>query len=103
MLLQIAASLESQSEHPLARAIVEAAKKEKIELCDVTDFQSTTGGGVSGKLAAASPSGGGLDGKTILIGKEKFLTDSNVRFSRRANERSPSLTGKSSKLQSGSP
>jgi Cu+-exporting ATPase len=69
-LLQIAASVESQSEHPLARAIVEGAKKEKIELRAVTDFQSTTGGGVSGKL----------NGKAILIGKEKFLADLNVRF-----------------------
>src|SRR5262249_15871865 len=67
-LLQIAASVESQSEHPLARAIVEGAKKEKIGLRKVTDFHSSTGGGVSGNL----------DGKTILIGKEKFLTDSNV-------------------------
>src|SRR5213079_904786 len=49
-LLQIAASVESQSEHPLARAIVESAKQEKIELRDVIDFQSTTGGGVSGNL-----------------------------------------------------
>jgi Cu+-exporting ATPase len=80
--LQIAASLESHSEHPLARAIVEAAKKEKIELRDVTDFQSTTGGGVSGKLAAAPKAFGvgGLDGKIVLIGKEKFLTESNVRI-----------------------
>jgi P-type Cu+ transporter len=69
-LLRIAASVESQSEHPLARAIVESARKEKIELRAVTDFHSTTGGGVSGKL----------DGKEVLIGKEKFLTDSNVRF-----------------------
>jgi P-type Cu+ transporter len=69
-LLQIAASVESQSEHPLARAIVESAKQEKIELRTVTDFQSTTGGGVSAKV----------DGKIVLIGKEKFLTDSNVRF-----------------------
>jgi Cu+-exporting ATPase len=69
-LLQIAASVESQSEHPLARAIVESAKHEKIELRDVTDFQSITGGGVSAKL----------DGQVILIGKEKFLADSNVRF-----------------------
>jgi P-type Cu+ transporter len=69
-LLQIAASVESRSEHPLARAIVESSKQEKIELREVTDFQSTTGGGVSGNL----------DGKTILIGKEKFLADSNVRF-----------------------
>jgi P-type Cu+ transporter len=63
--------VESQSEHPLARAIVEGAKKEKIELREVTDFQSITGGGVSGNLS----------GKTILLGKEKFLADSNVRFS----------------------
>ena len=69
-LLQIAASVESQSEHPLARAIVESAKREKIELRGITDFQSITGGGVSANL----------DGKTILIGKEKFLADSNVRF-----------------------
>ncbi len=79
--LQIAASLESHSEHPLARAIVEAATKEKIELCKVTDFQSTTGGGVSGRLAAASPSVVGLGGKIVLIGKEKFLTESNVTIS----------------------
>src|SRR5881275_1750080 len=49
-LLQIAASVESQSEHPLARAIVKAAEKEKIALRNVIDFQSTTGGGVSGNL-----------------------------------------------------
>src|SRR5437867_7717446 len=49
-LLQIAASVESQSEHPLARAIVESAKQEKIELLGITDFQSTTGGGVSGRF-----------------------------------------------------
>jgi P-type Cu+ transporter len=70
-LLQIAASLESQSEHPLARAIVEAAKKEKIQLRDVMDFQSITGGGVGGKIG----------GKTLLIGKEKFLAESNVTIS----------------------
>jgi len=69
-LLQLAASVESQSEHPLARAIVESAKTEKIELRSLIDFQSTTGGGVSGRL----------DGKRILIGKEKFLADSNVRL-----------------------
>jgi Cu+-exporting ATPase len=69
-LLQIAASVESQSEHPLARAIVESAKQEKIELRDVIDFQSVTGGGVSGKV----------EDKAILVGKEKFLADSNVRF-----------------------
>jgi Cu+-exporting ATPase len=69
-LLQIAASVESQSEHPLARAIVQSAKQKGIELRNVTDFHSTTGGGVSGEL----------DGKTILIGKQKFLANLNVSF-----------------------
>src|SRR6266487_3883824 len=67
-LLQIAASVESQSEHPLARAIVNAAKKEGIELCGVTDFNSITGGGVRGKV----------DGKSVLVGKEKFLSESKI-------------------------
>ena len=70
-LLQIAASVEAHSEHPLARAIVEAAKKEQIALREVTDFQSTTGGGVSAKL----------DGSRVLVGKEKFLADSGVTLS----------------------
>jgi len=70
-LLQIAASVEAHSEHPLARAIVEAAKKEPFGLRDVTDFQSTTGGGVSANL----------DGRRVLVGKEKFLADSGVTLS----------------------
>jgi P-type Cu+ transporter len=70
-LLQIAASVEAHSEHPLARAIVEAAKKERIGLRDATDFQSTTGGGVSAQL----------DGRRVLVGKEKFLADSGVTLS----------------------
>jgi Cu+-exporting ATPase len=70
-LLQIAASVEAHSEHPLARAIVEAAKREQIGLRDVTDFQSTTGGGVSAKI----------DGRRVLVGKEKFLADSGVTLS----------------------
>ena len=70
-LLQIAASVEAHSEHPLARAIVEAANKEQIALRDVMDFQSTTGAGVSAKF----------DGRRMLVGKEKFLTDSNVTLS----------------------
>jgi P-type Cu+ transporter len=70
-LLRIAASLENHSEHPLARAIVENAKKEKIDFRDVTDFESSTGGGVSGKV----------DGKVALVGKEKFLIESGATIS----------------------
>jgi Cu+-exporting ATPase len=67
-LFQIAASLENQSEHPLARAIVAAANKEQIELREATGFESTTGGGVAAKL----------DGKLVRVGKEKFLSDARV-------------------------
>jgi Cu+-exporting ATPase len=70
-LLQIAASLENHSEHPLARAIVTAAKSEKVELRDATDFQSITGGGISGRI----------DGKSVLVGKAKFLSESAVTIS----------------------
>ena len=67
-LLQIAAALENQSEHPLARAIVATANKEQIELREATGFESTTGGGVAAKL----------DGKLVRVGKEKFLSDARV-------------------------
>jgi Cu+-exporting ATPase len=70
-LLQIAASVETQSEHPLARAIVNAAKTDQITLREVTDFQSTTGGGVSAKIGE----------RRVLVGKERFLTDSGITLS----------------------
>jgi Cu+-exporting ATPase len=66
--LQIAASVEAHSEHPLARAVVNVVRKEGIKLRDVTDFQSITGGGVTGKV----------DGKCVVIGKEKFLSESKI-------------------------
>jgi Cu+-exporting ATPase len=47
-LLQVVASLEIQSEHPLASAIVAAAKEKKLPMLRVRDFQSLTGKGVSG-------------------------------------------------------
>ena len=74
-LLQIAASVETHSEHPLARAIVEAAKKEQIGLREITDFQSTTGGGVS---AHNSMAGACLSAKRNfwLIRVSRFRTSS---------------------------
>ncbi|MEJ6574223.1 MAG: copper-translocating P-type ATPase [Actinomycetes bacterium] len=47
-LLQMAASLEVASEHPLAKAIVRAAKESEIDLVKVVDFVSVTGRGVEG-------------------------------------------------------
>ena len=49
-LLQMMASLEKASEHPLAGAILAAAQEKKIELLPVTNFASLTGKGVSGTV-----------------------------------------------------
>ena len=49
-LLQTLASLERESEHPLALAILAASKQEKLDLLPVADFQSITGKGVSGTI-----------------------------------------------------
>ena len=67
-LLSLAASLERSSEHPLARAIVQAASEEKLPLSEPGEFLSTAGGGVEGQLL----------GKTVIVGTEKFLRDRGV-------------------------
>jgi Cu+-exporting ATPase len=69
-MLALAASLEISSEHPLARAIVDEAKEAGLTIPDTTDFQSTTGGGVSGEI----------EGHTIRVGKEGFLRDNQIRI-----------------------
>jgi Cu+-exporting ATPase len=63
--LQMVASLEQASEHPLAAAIIAGAKEKKLEFLPVTDFQSITGKGVSGTL----------QGKKISIGNATLMTD----------------------------
>src|SRR5581483_9870379 len=49
-LLQLAASLERSSEHPLAAAIVTAAKERNIELLESTDFRAIPGKGIEGRI-----------------------------------------------------
>jgi len=67
-LLRLAASVERASEHPLARAIVEAAIERKLALVDVTDFDSPTGKGALGTI----------DGRRIALGNARFLAGLNV-------------------------
>jgi Cu+-exporting ATPase len=62
-LLRLAASLENASEHPLAAAIVNAAKERSIPLAAVSDFDSPTGKGVLGKV----------DGRALALGNARFL------------------------------
>ncbi len=67
-LLTLAAAVESNSEHPLAAAIVAGAKERKLSAEKVSNFESTTGGGVSGEV----------NGRRVLVGKPKFLREQNV-------------------------
>ena len=67
-LLLAAASIEQNSEHPLATAIVNGAKERGITPQAVTGFDSVTGGGVIGNLAA----------RQIVIGKSAFLQQKSV-------------------------
>ncbi len=58
-LLALAASVEGDSEHPLAKAIVAAAKARSLTVPMATDFQASTAVGVAGIVAGASVSVGG--------------------------------------------
>ena len=71
-LLKIAYSLENKSEHPLARAIVEKAQENKIELTDVENFKALSGNGVTGILDGQEISGGSVKfiGEKINIAPE---------------------------------
>ena len=67
-LLQLAASLERSSEHPLAAAIVKGAEAKKLTLTDVAGFSSETGKGVKGTVA----------GKQIAVGNAELFHDLSV-------------------------
>jgi len=67
-LLWLAASVERSSEHPLARAIVEAAKERGVTLGEPSEFCATPGGGVEAVL----------QGDRVLIGTLKFLRERGI-------------------------
>ena len=66
--LRLAASLEQNSEHPLAAAIVQGAKEQGIVFEAVKDFRSVTAGGVLGSVA----------GRAVMIGKPDFLRNEKI-------------------------
>lgn len=70
-LLKIAGSLEKNSEHPLAEAIMERVKEEKIDLIDITNFEAVSGRGVKGKT----------DGKEYFAGNIAFMQENNIDIS----------------------
>jgi len=67
-LLQLAASAEKGSEHPLGEAIVRGAIKEQLEILPVDAFNAISGQGIEVKA----------DGATILLGNRKLMTEREI-------------------------
>ena len=70
-LLRLAASLERASEHPLANAIVEAAKERGLALAEARDFDSPVGKGVTGSV----------EGRALVIGSHRIMGELGIDFS----------------------
>jgi len=66
--LQIAASLEQGSEHPLARAVLDSAQKMQLPLHAIDDFSAITGSGITARM----------NGTQYLLGSPKFLAQQGV-------------------------
>ncbi len=67
--LIFAAAVEKGSEHPLGKAIVQAAEHKGLTIADAENFAASFGGGVSASV----------DGANILIGNDTFLHENNVK------------------------
>ena len=85
-LLSIAASIEQNSEHPLARSVVDYVKERGYKLEPVDGFQSVTGEGVKGKV----------NGKTVLLGKQKFIEKDGISLPEELKNKSSELQEKAS-------
>ncbi|WP_340587215.1 heavy metal translocating P-type ATPase [Erythrobacter alti] len=67
-ILRLAAAVERSAEHPLAKAIVEAAEDRSIDIPDVRDFDAPTGRGATGIV----------DGRRIALGNARFMAEIDV-------------------------
>jgi Cu+-exporting ATPase len=74
--LRLAAGVERNSEHPLAAAIMAAAKERNIEVADVSDFDAPAGKGVTGTV----------DGRKLALGNAAFLRELGIATDPLADE-----------------
>lgn len=79
--LALAASLEKNSEHPLADAILEGAKQGGVKLLKVASFRAVPGHGVMGKIG----------GKTVSLGNVKMANQMKVRIGKDAKNKMTAL------------
>jgi len=82
-LLRLAAAVESQSEHPLARAIVDKAEADDLDLPRISDFESTTGGGVQARV----------DDRLVRVGKQAFIESAKVAIPENLSQQAERLQG----------
>jgi Cu+-exporting ATPase len=81
-LLSLAATVELQSEHPLARAVVAEANQRGIGLREATQFQSITGAGIKGVV----------NGGDVLAGNQDFLQSNRVVIPKELTEKADELS-----------
>ena len=74
------ASIENKSEHPIARAIVEKAKEEKIELDQINNFKAIAGYGVRAEIKEQEKS------HNYLIGNKKLMKENNIQILKEDDE-----------------
>jgi Cu+-exporting ATPase len=67
-LLQMAGALQRGSEHPLAKAVLDACAERGLSVADVSDSQSLTGRGIAGTL----------DGRRLALGNRRMLEESGL-------------------------
>ncbi|MGO4313881.1 heavy metal translocating P-type ATPase [Pseudomonas sp. KB_15] len=67
-LLQLAGALQRGSEHPLAKAVLDACAERHLTVADVSDSQSLTGRGIAGSL----------EGRRLALGNRRLLEDSGL-------------------------
>ena len=78
-LLAAAVAVEQNSTHPVARAVVEVAKRARVETATVSDFEEVGGRGVRGTA----------DGDAILVGREGWLSEAGVDVGLPEDDRPP--------------
>ena len=81
-LLAIAASVEAKSEHPLAKAIMERAKKDEIAIAEVTDFSAVGGNGLTATLAGKIIKAGNLAFVSKFVKVSDDMRAKSVEFSK---------------------
>jgi len=69
--LSILTSIESNSEHPIAKAIVEYGKTKSVQIKSVTDFENKSGKGIKANV----------ENKKALVGNELFMNENKINLS----------------------